>query len=100
MLSIVLTLDFLAPGVAASDWGDFTNNLAADLAPLLALFGEQATKQFLSESINILDNIIFALAPLGIITAVVSVIRVRGGPSLRAFVGRAQESRRTWRRRS
>nr|XP_036589824.1 ankyrin repeat domain-containing protein 28 [Colletotrichum truncatum]KAF6801829.1 ankyrin repeat domain-containing protein 28 [Colletotrichum truncatum] len=31
------------------------------------------------------------MAPLGVITAVVSAIRVRGGSSLRAFIGRAQE---------
>ncbi|WYZ35802.1 hypothetical protein EsH8_X_000449 [Colletotrichum jinshuiense] len=31
------------------------------------------------------------MAPLGVITAIVSVIRVCGGPSLRAFIGRAQE---------
>jgi hypothetical protein len=77
----------------ANGWDDFTNNLATDLAPLIALFGEQATKQFLSESTSRLDNIIFAVAPLGILTAVVSVIRVLGSASLRAFVGRAQEGR-------
>lgn len=77
----------------AEGWDDFTNNLATDLAPLIALFGEQATKQFLSESTSRLDNIIFAVAPLGILTAVVSVIRVLGSASLRAFVGRAQEGR-------
>jgi hypothetical protein len=77
----------------AEGWDDFTNNLATDLAPLIALFGEQTTKQFLSESISILDNIIFAVAPLGILTAVVSVIRVLGSASLRAFIGRAQEGR-------
>lgn len=32
------------------------------------------------------------MLPLGILTAVVSAIRVCGSPSLRAFVGRAQES--------
>ena len=77
----------------ANGWDDFTNNLATDLAPLVALFGEQVTKQFLSESTSPLDNIIFAVAPLGILTAVVSVIRVLGSASLRAFVGRAQEGR-------
>lgn len=60
-------------------------------APLITLFGERLTKQFLSESISLLDNIIFALSPLGVLTAVVSVIRVCGGSSLRAFIGRAQE---------
>ena len=60
-------------------------------APLITLFGERLTKQFLSESISPLDNVIFALSPLGVLTAVVSVIRICGSSSLRAFVGRAQE---------
>ncbi|KAK2733521.1 ankyrin repeat domain-containing protein 28 [Colletotrichum kahawae] len=47
--------------------------------------------QFLSESVPWLDNFIFAMAPLGIVTAVVSAIRVCGSPGLRAFIGRAQE---------
>jgi len=72
-------------------WDDFANNLATDLAPLITLFGEQVTKQYLSESVGFLDTLIFALAPLGILTAVVSAIRVSGSPSLRAFIGRAQE---------
>ncbi|KAJ5668101.1 uncharacterized protein N7477_006671 [Penicillium maclennaniae] len=81
----------LAPLVLADDWDDFTNNLATDLAPLITLFGERLTKQFLSESISLIDNLIFALSPLGVLTTVVSVIRVCGGSSLRAFIGRAQE---------
>ena len=40
-----------------------------------------------------LEHIIFAMAPLGILTAIVSAIRV-GGPSwLRAVIGRARENR-------
>ncbi|KAK2771388.1 ankyrin repeat domain-containing protein 28 [Colletotrichum kahawae] len=81
-----------ATGTAQADgWDDFSKNLATDLAPILALFGEQITKQFLSESTTMWDNFIFAMAPLGVITAVVSAIRVCGGYSLRAFIGRAQE---------
>ncbi|ERF74254.1 hypothetical protein EPUS_01941 [Endocarpon pusillum Z07020] len=87
----LLILALVVPALAADDWDSFYNNFATDLTPLLALFGEQVTKQFLSESTSVLDNIIFAAAPLGILTAVVSVIRVCGNPSLRAFVGRAQE---------
>ncbi|KAJ5711661.1 hypothetical protein N7488_005817 [Penicillium malachiteum] len=81
----------LVPCVLADDWEDFTNNLATDLAPLITLFGERLTKQFLSESTSLVDNFIFALSPLGVLTAVVSVIRICGSSSLRAFVGRAQE---------
>ena len=58
---------------------------------MITLFGERLTKQFLSESITLVDNLIFALSPLGVLTTVVSVIRVCGGSSLRAFIGRAQE---------
>ena len=80
------------PAVHARDgWDDFSNNLATDLAPFLSLFGEQITKQYLSESISLLDYLIFALAPMGVLTAVVSAIRVCGSSSLRAFIGRAQE---------
>lgn len=112
MLSILVFI-YLFPFVKADDnWENFTNNLATDLvclylyyrdelssgcadaiskAPLITLFGERLTKQFLSESISILDNVIFALSPLGVLTAVVSVIRICGSSSLKAFVGRAQE---------
>jgi hypothetical protein len=39
-----------------NDWDDFANNLATDLAPLITLFGEQVTKQYLSESVGLLDR--------------------------------------------
>ena len=90
-LFLILLLISLPCGTLADGWEDFSNNLVSDLAPLITLFGEQVTKQFLSESLDWLDNLIFALAPLGILTAVISAIRVSGNPTLRAFIGRAQE---------
>ncbi|KAK6513482.1 hypothetical protein TWF281_005106 [Arthrobotrys megalospora] len=93
MAAYYFALLALALPVRGEDgWDDFADNFATDLAPIITLFGEQVTKQFLSESTSILDNIIFAVAPLGILTAVVSVIRVCGSSSLRAFIGRAQEA--------
>ncbi|ORY01999.1 hypothetical protein BCR34DRAFT_574520 [Clohesyomyces aquaticus] len=89
LLTILLFIPLLAR--AEDSWDNFANNLATDLAPILQLFGEQITKQYLSESTSVLDNIIFAMAPMGVLTAIVSVIRVCGGPRLRAFIGRAQE---------
>lgn len=79
--------------MGGSDWDNLSNNLGSDLAPILALFGEQVTKQYMSESTDYLDSILFALAPLGIITALVSAIRVGGHPKLRSIIGRAKESR-------
>ncbi|PNP61561.1 hypothetical protein FNYG_13711 [Fusarium nygamai] len=71
---------------------DFSNNLFSDLAPLLTLFGEQVTKQFLSMSMGWADNVLLAMGPLGVITIVVSAIRVGGDKRLRALIGRARES--------
>jgi hypothetical protein len=48
---------FLLDGAHAEGWDDFSNNLSTDLSPLLALFGEQVTKQFLSEYLSPLDNL-------------------------------------------
>ncbi|KAK3984017.1 ankyrin repeat-containing domain protein [Cladorrhinum sp. PSN332] len=77
--------------VRADDLSDFSNNLATDIGPLLVLFGESMTKQYLSESTSFLDYFIFAMAPIGILTAIISAIRVCGHSSLRAFIGRSQE---------
>lgn len=99
----LLTLIWMAENVRAAcrgadcdiagGWENFANNIGTDLAPLLTLFGEQVTKQFMSESLSINDSVLFALAPLGIITAIVAAIRVSGSPNMKALVGRAKESR-------
>ncbi|KAF5698866.1 pfs ankyrin repeats & 6-phosphofructo-2-kinase, partial [Fusarium mundagurra] len=88
-LFIIYAVAFV--GVNADDLSDFSNNLATDIGPLLALFGDSMTRQYLSESTYYLDYFIFAMAPIGIITAIISAIRVCGHPSLRAFIGRSQE---------
>jgi hypothetical protein len=72
-----------------------SNNLLSDLAPLLALFGEQVTKPFLAMSMDWTDNILIALGPLGIMTILVSAIRIAGIKRLKALIGRARESRET-----
>lgn len=59
---------------------------------LLALFGERVTMQFMSHSMGWADHIILAMGPLGILTVVVSAIRVGGPTWLKALVGRAMEN--------
>ncbi|KAH6627058.1 hypothetical protein B0J18DRAFT_478009 [Chaetomium sp. MPI-SDFR-AT-0129] len=81
--------------VAADTGDDFSNNLFSDLAPLLALFGERVTIQFMSQATGWAGNIILAMAPLGVITAIVGAIRIGGPHWLRAIIGRARESRAT-----
>lgn len=49
--------------------------------------------QYMSQAVGWADCVVLAMAPLGIITAIVAAIRV-GGPSwLKAIIGRARESR-------
>lgn len=48
--------------------------------------------QFMSHSMGWADNILLAMAPLGILTAVVGAIRVGGPPFLKAIIGRAREN--------
>lgn len=91
MYTLFLVIILFVSSVHAGGWDDFSNNLATDLTPLLTLFGDQLTKQFLSESTTEIDCFIFSISPIGIVTAIVSVIRVAGCPAWRAFVGRSQE---------
>jgi hypothetical protein len=92
VLFSVLLVILAVVGVMSISVEDFSNNLVTDLGPLLALFGDTMTTQYLSESTTIPDYIIFAVAPIGILTAVFSVIRVCGSPRFKAFIGHAQEA--------
>ncbi|UQC89398.1 uncharacterized protein CLUP02_14927 [Colletotrichum lupini] len=61
MMRVFLFTPALAASVAADDGDDFVNNLFSDLAPLLALFGERVTMQFMSQSLGWADNIVLAM---------------------------------------
>ncbi|KAH7253625.1 uncharacterized protein BKA55DRAFT_343252 [Fusarium redolens] len=75
---VLLSFALLSVPTRADSGDDFSNNMFSDLAPLLALFGERVTMQFLSQSMGWADCIILAVAPLGNITTIVSAIRVDG----------------------
>ncbi|KAH8770735.1 hypothetical protein F5883DRAFT_666080 [Diaporthe sp. PMI_573] len=89
----LLSVIFLANSVAAADDAEFAFNLLSDVAPILALFGDQFAKQFTSESLTWVDHLIFAMVPLGIISAITSAIRVQGMQVAKTFIGRARENR-------
>ena len=71
-----------------TDWPDLTNTIGTAIGPLITLFGEQATKQFLSISMGWADNILLAMGPIGVITIVVSAIRIGGYRFFKAIIGR------------
>ena len=72
---------------------DLFNNFFSDLGPLISLFGENFATQFLSESFTSWDHIVFAMGPIGIITAFVGAIRLAGPSWLRAIIGIARQNR-------
>jgi hypothetical protein len=90
-MAATVTANATSPRPTGQGFGgdEFSNNLFSDLAPLLTLFGEQVTKQFLSMSMGWLDDVLLAMGPLGIMTVIVSAIRVGGVKFLKAFVGRS-----------
>jgi hypothetical protein len=75
------------------DIGGLSSNVISDFGPILSLFGEQVAQQFMSQSMGWIDTVIFAMAPLGIITAIVGAIRVGGPGWLKTIIGRARENR-------
>jgi hypothetical protein len=54
MIKMATTTTTAAPTATAASFvaNDFATNFVSDLAPLLALFGNEATKQFLSLSMG------------------------------------------------
>lgn len=69
----------------------FSNNLFTDLAPLLSLFGDTVTVQYLSMAMGWKDCFLLSIGPLGVITMVISAIRVGQNRQLKALVGRYLE---------
>ncbi|KAI1742809.1 hypothetical protein F4680DRAFT_411795 [Xylaria scruposa] len=79
-------------GNATIDYDNVVNNAFSNFAPLLALFGDEVTKQFLAGSIYFPDVILLGVAPIGIIAIMTSAIRVSGNRLLKSFIGRARDS--------
>ncbi|KAH8901671.1 hypothetical protein GQ53DRAFT_631752 [Thozetella sp. PMI_491] len=67
---------------------NFASNTFTDFAPLLTLFGDEVTKQFLATSMGFPDTVLLGIAPIGIITVIVSAIRVGGNRFMKAIIGR------------
>jgi hypothetical protein len=91
-LCAVIIVCFNASLVTALGWGDITSDIISDFGPLLALFGEAPSKQFLSQSMDLADEIMIAMVPIGVLAIVSSAIRIARSSALRNMIGRAEES--------
>lgn len=77
-----------SPTADPSDWSDLIVSLSQAFGPLISLFGDQLTKQFLSLSVGWADNILLATGPVGIITILVCAIRIGGHRPFKTIIGR------------
>ncbi|OAQ98850.1 hypothetical protein LLEC1_01715 [Akanthomyces lecanii] len=91
-LAMLICMGLFADAAHADPNDDFINNLLTDLAPLIALFGEKVVMQFMSQSMGVADCVALAMAPIGVVTIIVSAIRVAGPTWLKAIIGRAREN--------
>ena len=72
---------------------EFAASFFTDLAPLLILFGDQVVRQYMAQSQDWADHIIFAMGPLGVATALTGAVRVCGHKYLRGVVGRGRDTK-------
>jgi hypothetical protein len=75
-------------GSSTFDASSLVNRLLTDFAPLLALFGDEVTKQFLATSVGWGNDILLALAPIEIMTILLCAIQVSGYPLMKSIIGR------------
>src|SRR2546423_1681094 len=86
----------MAPATATGHVDNSLDEWAAALStigPLLLLVGERSTKQLLRDVRGMASAFSLAAAPLGLVSVVVSLLRLRGSHSLRSFLGYELESR-------
>ena len=70
---------------------DEWSQLIAGVAPLIFLLGERVTKQHLRESLSRADYYLLGAIPFGLVTSVVSLLRLVSLPPVTRLIGRSDE---------
>jgi hypothetical protein len=70
---------------------DAWSDLVAGIAPLLMLVGDRVTKQHLRESTTRVEYYMLGATPLGLITSMVSLLRLASIPLAARLIGRSDE---------
>ena len=84
---------------APLDRGAITNssdawaNLVANIAPLLILVGEKHVKAYFKTMSTESHFLLYAVSPIGLVTALVTLIRLHGTPLMKRLIGRQFETK-------
>ena len=82
------------PGVTAiTSSSDLWATVVANIAPLMALVGERHAKEYLRSMTSKTQVFDLSVAPIGILSILISAIRLSGPPYLRRLIGRESEKR-------
>lgn len=76
-----------------SSTADVWSALVANIAPLLILVGEKHVKAYFKMMCRTSHHLLFAAAPIGLVTAVTTLIRLNGSDILKRMIGRQFETR-------
>ncbi|RPA95612.1 hypothetical protein L873DRAFT_1845922 [Choiromyces venosus 120613-1] len=76
-----------------SSSSDVWSALVANIAPLLVLVGEKHVKAYFKNMCRPSHHLLFASAPIGLVTAVTTLIRLNGTQVLKRMIGRQFETR-------
>ncbi|MCJ1431567.1 hypothetical protein MMC27_000921 [Xylographa pallens] len=78
---------------AISGSSDAWASLVANVAPLLVLVGEKHVKGYFKSMSNQSHFLLYAVSPIGLITTIVTLIRLHGTPFMKKVIGRQFETR-------
>jgi hypothetical protein len=90
-ITIIIIALYVA-SASAINTNTFANNAVSNLGPLITLFRNNITVQFLKSFFTVFNSILFTIAPIGIIAAITSAICVGSIKLLKTLISQSQES--------
>lgn len=87
--SAAAPIDGSAIGNSADAW----TSLVANIAPLLILVGEKHVKAYFKTMSSQSHYLLYAASPIGLVTAIITVVRLHGTPLMKRIIGRQFETK-------
>lgn len=77
---------------AIANSADAWTSLVANIAPLLILIGEKHVKAYFKTMSSQSHYLLYAASPIGLVTAIVTLVRLHGTPLMKRIIGRQFET--------
>ncbi|KAI5857798.1 hypothetical protein BZA05DRAFT_106487 [Tricharina praecox] len=94
---LIVLMIYIDPSFAANSSiatsSDVWAALVANIAPLLVLVGEKHVKAYFKIMCRTSHHLLYAAGPIGLVTAITTLVRLNGSPLLKRIIGRQFETR-------